>query len=602
MFRRWHDVSFQSKLLLIFFLLGLIPSVSIGTIAYFKSVNTLEERLTTDLDVITRQLNAAIERVVEDVDRFSIFPYFTPEIFRILNQPYVPREQWGYQEIDTEQKFAELLATYPSIFSTIEGLIFYSASGNTYGYRVSNRSSINERVSPEKEEWYQEAIRSNGGVVISSLRTETQFNSAPFPTITAARMLVDEDFRPAGVMVIDIRPEFIDKIVRSVRLENMHVIVTDKDGQLIYSSSPVGADQLSALRGVKAEEDRLSRGWLTLEAAGTELEKSGVWAHSSYLGWTSYVLVERNELLKEANEIRDFTVTLVVILVILASLVSILLARRLSKPIRGLIRSMRLVERGLFAAPNVTTGRDEIGQLYISYVRMVGRLDKLVHSIEVKEEQKREAELNALRARITPHFLYNTIHSIRMLAELQQADRIARLLKSLNKLLHANMKLDRDKVTLEAETDFLRNYVRLMELRYANRFKVNWRIEVGAFKALVPPMILQPLVENAIFHGSKGKDVVLNIEVGAECDKAKRQLLLWVIDDGRGVEPDKLDGMNGEAAENAEGEQSIGLYNVRDRIRFRYGASYGVKVRSEIGQGTQVYINLPYEEEHEEQR
>ncbi|UUZ96547.1 histidine kinase [Paenibacillus sp. P25] len=127
------------------------------------------------------------------------------------------------------------------------------------------------------------------------------------------------------------------------------------------------------------------------------------------------------------------------------------LARGLSKPIYRLIRSMREVEKGKFLVPLALEREDEIGQLESSYGRMVQRLDELVQSIEEKERQKRDAELYALRARIQPHFLYNTLNSIRMLAMLQQSTQIAKLIQSLNKPLQANMKLDRELVPLEDE-------------------------------------------------------------------------------------------------------------------------------------------------------
>lgn len=326
--RRWNNLTYQSKLMLAFFLLGIIPSMVIGTMAYFKSVGTLEARVNEDLGVIAGQLNEAIRRQVEDVDRFSTFPYFTPEIFQILNQPYVPRDQWSYQEIESQQQFAKLLVTYPSIFSTIQGLVFYSSTGNTYGYRVSDRSSINEAVSPENEEWYRETLSRDGGIAISGLRLEKQFNSAPFQTITASRVLLNDDFTPAGVVAVDIRPDFMDKIVRSFQLKSMHVMVADEKGELIYSTKSADNQRfLSAAAGQAAQKGAV-RGMITVPALGDGLDAAtGVYAYSEYLGWTSYLLIDRGELLGDANVIRNFTIVLVLIITALAGLLSLLLAR-----------------------------------------------------------------------------------------------------------------------------------------------------------------------------------------------------------------------------------------------------------------------------------
>lgn len=593
--RFWNDLSYQSKLLLCFFLLGIIPSVSIGAIAYFHSVNTLEARVNQDLSVIVGQLNAAIERQVEDVDRFSTFPYFTPDIFRLLNQPYVPREQWGYQELETQQEFAKLLITYPSIFSTIQGLVFYGSNGNIFGYRVSERSSINDAFHPGDEGWYKETIRRNGGIYLSGIREERQFNAASFPTITASRVLVDEDFRSVGVLAVDIRPDFIESIVQSFRLKHMSVAVADQYGELVYATHPADGERVAGALAGRDGESAARRG--TLEVSGLEEGSGvarGVYARSDYLGWTSFLLIDRQELLKEAYAIRNYTVLAVVFFAAASALVSLVLARGLSRPIRSLIRSMREVERGVFSAPAAEYGKGEIGLLHQSYVRMVGRLDLLVRSIEEKEKQKREAELYALRARIAPHFLYNTINSIRMLAVLQQSDRIAKLLHALNKLLHANMKLDREQVPLEAELDLLRSYLKLMELRYTNRFRVEWRIEPGTETASVPPMILQPIAENAIFHGALGVEQELTIEVGAKTVENGSELLLWIEDNGQGVDPGTIERLSSSSSETPESDgASIGVANVRDRIRLRYGLPYTLSVEPRPGGGTRAVFRLP---------
>ncbi|MEK3687402.1 cache domain-containing sensor histidine kinase [Paenibacillus sp. FSL R10-2736] len=605
MMRRWNNLTYQSKLMLAFFMLGIIPSIVIGTMAYFKSVSTLESRVNADLGVIAGQLNAAIQRQVEDVDRFSTFPYFTPEIFQILNQPYIPRDQWGYREIETQQQFAKLLVTYPSIFSTIQGLVFYSTKGNIYGYRVSDRSSINEAVSPVDEEWYKETLKRSGGVFISGLRLERQFNSAPFPTITASRVLLNDDFTPAGVVAVDIRPDFMDKIVRSFQLESMHVIVADEKGELIYSTQTGDNERFLRAAAEQSAGSGASRGLINLPNLGGGLAAAtGVYAHSEYLGWTSYLMIDREELLGDANVIRNFTVVLVLIFSVAAAVLSLLLARNLSRPIRSLISSMRDVERGLFITPAALPVQGEIGQLHLSYVTMVRRLDVLVQSIEEKERQKREAELYALRARIAPHFLYNTINSIRMLAVLQQSEGIARLLQSLNKLLHANMKLDSELVPLSAELELLHHYVRLMELRYTNRFKVEWQIEENIGQAMVPPMILQPLMENAIFHGSFDIEGPLLIEVGARITgNGGDELLITITDNGHGIPQDTLEVLNGEReqgpAPDGDGNagSSIGVANVRDRIRLRFGPPYTLTLKSGPGQGTRAELYLPYQPE-----
>ncbi|MFS0728205.1 cache domain-containing sensor histidine kinase [Paenibacillus sp. 1P07SE] len=597
MIRHWRKLSFQSKLLLLFFMLGVIPSVCIGTIAYQRSVSMLEDRVLANFEVIADQLNEAIEREVEDVDQFSTFPYFTPEIFRILNQSYLPREEWGYQEIDTQQQFARLLTTYPSIFSTIQGIVLYSSTGNIYGYQVSDRSSINDKVDPRQENWYAETLRRDGGISFSGLRRETQFNSPSFLTITASRVLLDENFKKIGVMAVHITPDFIQKLVRSFKLDNMLVIVEDQYGQIIYANQPDEAEAMHQTIRPSAESSPQS-GQITKQTTDHKTDGiTGVYVRSDYLGWTSYLVMDREELLQDVNAIRDFTILLIFIVAAAAGIASFLLARGLSQPIRALIDSMREVERGMFKIPETAENSGEMGHLQYSYNRMVHRLDDLVQSIEEKERQKREAELYALRARITPHFLYNTINSIRMLAMLQQSQQIEKLLKALNMLIRANIKLDRELVPLDSELELLRNYAHLMELRYTDRFEVTWDVREDTLQAAVPPMILQPIMENAIFHGSLQKDGKIRIHVSAR--REGNELLIGISDDGQGILPEILDRINGVApsGKTAGGDTdyaNIGIANVRDRIQLRFGHPFTLHIDSRVNVGTSATYRLPY--------
>jgi two-component system sensor histidine kinase YesM len=188
---------------------------------------------------------------------------------------------------------------------------------------------------------------------------------------------------------------------------------------------------------------------------------------------------------------------------------------------------------------------------------------------------------------------------------LQQSEGIARLLQSLNKLLHANMKLDSELVPLSAELELLHHYVRLMELRYTNRFKVEWQIEENTMKAMVPPMILQPLMENAIFHGSFDVEGPLQIEVSVSFAGNGDELLITIADNGHGIPEDALEVLNGETEQGTAPEKpnrstSIGVANVRDRIRLRFGPPYTLTLRSRPGQGTLAELYLPYRPEDEE--
>ncbi|QTH40925.1 histidine kinase [Cohnella sp. LGH] len=612
--RWWNGLSFQTKLLCAIYMLCVIPTASVGLIAYRQSADSLEKRVNEDLQVIIGQFNNTLEKQVQDFERYSMLPYSTEEIFEIIASPFSPRDQWGYRELINQQRLIQLITTYPSVNSMIEGMLFYGTNGSIYGYRTSGDKSINPDYKPYEEAWYKQAIDREGGLVISGLRDEAQFNGTTFKTITIARQLIDRDFKPAAVVAVDIKPAFIQKTVRSLSFKNVHVTVAAPDGY-VYSSEPEITEKLLEFRSSQAETGEKAGGVSkyakvrSVAAGGSESANAfrlqstvdgnhrswnGVEKFNEYTGWTTYLLVDREELLQESAAIKKLTLLVVLFIFIGAAVVSWLLAKGLSKPIRSLMRSMSKVEMGNFESTLSLPyeRRDEIGQLQFRYNRMVTHLDELVNSIEESEKQKRNAELYALRARINPHFLYNTINSIRMLALIQQSEHIAKLLQSLSKLLHSNMKMVKDLVSLGEELELLKEYTLLMELRYTNRFVVRWKVSDAALKAQMPVMLLQPLLENAIFHGPSSMERQLRIEVSAEIADEGRTLRIVVADDGKGIDAAKVKELNDPAA---DGEESIGVRNVRERIRLRYGAAYGLTIDSAPGEGTKAILLLPYQ-------
>ncbi|MNJ38108.1 Sensor histidine kinase YpdA [compost metagenome] len=275
---------------------------------------------------------------------------------------------------------------------------------------------------------------------------------------------------------------------------------------------------------------------------------------------------------------------------IASAVVSWMLANNLSRPISRLIRSMRNVEKGKFEVLEAPTRYDEIGQLHLSYVRMVKRVNELIHSIAEKERQKQKAELYALRVRIQPHFLYNTLNSIRMLAILQQSPQIAKLIHSLNRLLQSYMKLNDELMPLSEELELLRDYGQLMDLRYTNTFAVEWDVPEELLDAGIPAMLLQPILENAIFHGSMGLNRILLITVKVRLREDGNTLCIEIIDNGIGISEEQIALLLDQREDDAS---HIGINNVNDRIRLWFGREYGLAVERREP-GTAVRMTIPY--------
>lgn len=574
----WNRLSYTKKLFLLFAAISGIPVLLLGLNAYRMSAQMLEIQAQRDLKVIANQLLGSIERQITDFDRFTLLPYYTPEAFEFLKSP-LPVDEWDYAQLNAQKKLLRLMSAYPSINASIRGMVLYDMNGRGSGYRISGTSQLNENHSVFAEPWYGQAMDGKGRFIVTGLHDVSHFSNDAFQAITGARVIVDENLNPLAVLAIHISPEFIGRIVNATELQDAYIAVIDADGRPVYLSRAEYAGDLALLAA---------------QAAGgtwelKERNFSGVVEHSEYLGWTLYLGQDRDKLFQGTSVIRKFTFITAILLMLAAAFVSYWLAKGLSTPIRNLIRLMRTVELGHFVAPAALERKDEIGQLYASFSRMVKRLDELVRSIGEKERQKRHAELYAQRARIQPHFLYNTLNSIRMLAILQQNTQIARLIQSLNKLLKAVIRYNDDLVPFREEIDLLKSYAQLMDLRYTNMFVIHWNIPENVMDASMPPMLLQPVLENAIFHGSKGLSRELNIEVSARLGQ-DRVLVIEVRDDGIGMTDEQMKSLLDER----HPDRHVGLRNVNDRIRLRFGESYGVSLVKPDGPGACVRLRLPY--------
>ncbi|WP_339159088.1 histidine kinase [Paenibacillus sp. FSL W8-0186] len=584
----WKRLSYHHKLFIVLIIASSLPVLLLGTIAYKKSSETLMQQTEQDLQIIARQLITAIEKQVSDFDRFSILPYYMPEAFTIFNQPYVPQEEWGSAELNAQKQLIRLMSAYPSINKSIKGMVFYGMNESISGYRLSGSSTMNKNYDVTEEKWYQEALEKNGGFVVSGVHEVKQFEGEVFKAVTVSRLLLDEQMRPLAVIAIHISPDFIERIITSSQLRDTVVTVVDADNQLVYASD----EQLAAHLLEHPLDSGADGTWI----ADSSLEQrnvkySGVVRMNKYLGWTIYMGKNQTDILQGTSKIRQYTVVIATVLMFASAAVSWLLANGLAGPIRRLIRSMRNVETGRFEILEAPNRYDEIGQLHLSYVRMVKRLNELIHSIAEKERQKRKAELYALRVRIQPHFLYNTLNSIRMLAILQQSPQIAKLIHSLNRLLQSYLKLNDELMPLSREIELLQDYEKLMDLRYTNTFEVKWDIPDSLADAGIPAMLLQPVLENSIFHASRGLSRILMIIIRARLLEDGRTLCIEIMDDGTGITEEQIENLLQERRE--DDCANIGINNVNDRIRLWFGREYGLTLRR-LAPGTAVIVTIPY--------
>ena len=322
-------------------------------------------------------------------------------------------------------------------------------------------------------------------------------------------------------------------------------------------------------------------------------------------GLNVYAVIPRSDLLFKISRIEYVTILCVFVCVAAVMVISLLMSRTITSPIRRLQKRMRQMEEGEYKILEKGTTNDEIGSLIASYNHMVTKIKNLIEEVYVGEIKQKNAKLLALQTQINPHMLYNTLESIRMKALRSGADEVAEMVKLLAKMFRAALSEQTQSHKIRDEIEYAQAYIRLQNLRFRDMFFLQVEVEEQVQDSRVISMILQPVIENSIEHGFKGRRVPLHIVLTGRL-KENGTIMLQICDDGKGISSEKTKEVNRRLEENVcrqpelveeqeEGRTSIGLRNIAERIKLQYGDAYYLRLFARE-EGAGVEICIPWRE------
>ncbi len=327
--------------------------------------------------------------------------------------------------------------------------------------------------------------------------------------------------------------------------------------------------------------------------------------------WKLYSIKSKTDLLSNLASLRKYIVLILILGIIVSVVITVLLAISITTPINHLVKIMRRADQQDFHVKFQYPYKNEVGNLADGFNYMIGEIDHLISELNVsiealKEEkeivknvqkQKRLAELKALQAQINPHFLYNTLNAITWQAADQGASEISILSNSLGKFFRLSLSNGNEIITLRDEIEHVRSYLNIQRIRY--KTKLNYQIDIDEELLAIPTikLILQPLVENSIYHGIKLKDSEGLIRIYSSKHIGENGILvvkLCVEDNGYGIEEEKLISINTALMEGkSQQKEGYGIYNVNERIKLYYGYDYGLMFESKFGEWTRATIIIP---------
>ena len=402
--------------------------------------------------------------------------------------------------------------------------------------------------------------------------------------IFARRIIDSESFDDLGLFAAEIDAAYFDLAMQEDSpLREGTLIIADEAGRLLFSN---GKGRTSS-EGIAKAFSQASNA----EVFVSEDESVMTFAIETMVKrWKVICVLPLAYLLRHEGSTRLAVILVSVAALLFAVVLSLGLSSGITKNIKALERSMRTIEKGDFNIRIEPHSLDEVGLLGLRFNIMANKIDELINTVYRERLAKKELEFKALQAQINPHFLYNTLGSIKWLAKKDGQDSVETMISTLIKLLRFSVSAS-EFTTLEEELRYVSNYLVLQKLRYEDRFSFEFRSDESASGLRVLRFVLQPLVENALYHGielSKGSGL---IRIGAE--RRPDALLLTVEDNGIGFDEKEIERLLAEPKKEYPGLNSIGIKNVNDRIKLHFGEEFGLVFSARTGGGTVVKVRLP---------
>jgi two-component system, sensor histidine kinase YesM len=535
-----------------------------------------------------KHANTNLEITLKDMDNISTV--IAMDEFNVVNVLNSKEESPSYEWFMQYKKIHTLLTsltTYKQ--SNFSGIAIFSMDGQLYtaGNPLVKSDDINEA-------WAKKILGAKGEKVIikRGISYGSMDSSQMTNTITLGRTIMQKG-NPLAMVIINMRYDIVKNIFDVNYLKEGHICVLDKDGNYIYKSDSISEDGNILIDLDKNNYKNLikSNKAITMKLG----DKKYIAAHyrSEYTGWDTLAIIPQDALLKQFKGIKIQMVSIVILVLVLVFAATLLVSKQITRNLKVLLDTMKSVKHGnLFATPKGIS-QDEVGQLSMEFTKMMSQINSLMDDIKKQEKIKREDDLKILQTQINPHFIYNTLNTIRYLAELQNVKNIKEVTVSFIELLRVSIGNAERFITIQKEIDYVQSYVNILKYKYLDKFNVVYQIEDTILQCKTLKMTLQPIVENALVHGIDfiDREGFISIKVYSENGVVK----LIVTDNGVGMTGEQitkvLKGSNSN--ENKSRFNGIGISNVNERIKMFFGDKYGLNIYSQLGECTTVEITIP---------
>ncbi|WP_376768973.1 cache domain-containing sensor histidine kinase [Paenibacillus xylanilyticus] len=602
---RLRNMPLRYQLMLLFLFFAIVPSVGLGLLVNWTVERIVERQVEGHTMQLIGKVNEALDSKMENLQNMTYLIGFDPDIRAFMEGKTDSDGHTGIVEPDNDLNqvraqdqlygIKQYLQGFTTLYPEIAGIVLVNGNGNY----ISNEMYPRTNQSLIQEEWYKSAAGKAGIFTVlgqpSQRNITTHVRYKDSEIVSVARSITDETSgRVLGVIMIDLKLRTVSQAARDVTLgKSGYVMVTDAEGRSVYMPDNPLVEQIPSAWFQSGDS-----GTFNGEVQGKEL--LFMYQSSAFTGWRTVGVFPARETIAEVRQIQFYVVSFVFVVCLFGLSASLRFSSSIAQPIFRLMSYMRRAETGNLRSGRWSDRADEIGMLGRSFNRMLAQIRQLMSLNELRERQKREAEMRSLQEHIKPHFLYNTLDTIHWMARKKGVDDVSEMVGALSRLFRIGLSKGNDYIPLHSEIEHISSYLQIQQTRYRDRLQCELIIPEELRELFVLKLLLQPIVENAIYHGIKARRGPGTIRIEAKIADGK--LSLTVQDNGAGMSSERLREMIGllhaplesmETQEAGQGGKSYGMLNVQARLQLSFGEEYGIRLDSKEGEGTCVTIIQP---------
>lgn len=590
-----NDVKMRQKLLLSYLLSIILPLLVIGSFFIANTKDIVLNYISHINEITTDQVKTNIVNELDNYIKISDNVLLESKLVETLSRHYESNSEYlSFYTDDVLTYINRMLLVIPDSVK-----ISFFTTNNTVV--PDNNIVLYADENVKIQEWYKSSINAMGANIISV----PYIGKDGGKYFSISRTLSFSGYNNVTVMRIEIPLEKINDLIKDEG-KTKNLILVSSDNLIFTLSIPSRSIASYSIGDVfdydgQKAEDNENRNYISNVK---ELASKGV-----LRGWKLVSVISSEAVLQDINKTIFYSLVICLITVMITIVLIILFSYKLTGRLRNLANSMIDLRSNLQVNNSLEVvmgyeGGDEIGELSRSFKEMIDRINALISeaylsNIKIKdlELEKKKAELHALQSQINPHFMFNTMESISMNLLNKGDIETCEIIRSFSKMLRRSIEWGNDITTLKSEMDFVWDYMKIQKFRHKDKIKFKITIDQNYYDIGIPKFVIQPIVENSIYHGLELKEGpgLLNLYTRLTQDA----LEIVIEDNGLGIKPDLLNTIcrgieNGnDIVKDKDNRKSIGLDNINQRLRLYYGEEYGLSISSLEGIGTTVIVKVP---------